>query len=180
MGEDISYDRVRQQGSPFRSNLFVARFISLPSALTDGQELTLKVENLDTPEGDFENTERFFVNEEIRFPSGKNKAQDIDIEFDMDMDQFPKNFFYNWQELVRSNITNTGGLPSMYKGYIRIVALSDVASDANPEEAEELRYYNLLGAWPQNVAGVPLDYGDNDKVTFSTTFSVDNYVETPV
>lgn len=71
----------------------------------------------------------------------------------------------NWSNLVHDPATNIHGLPSSYMADQRVQLLTPTTGSTSITEVK------LIGAWPQNVGPIELNYDNTEIATFQVTFS---------
>lgn len=80
--------------------------------------------------------------------------------------------FEKWLNAINSMITNIRNPVLFEEGYKSVVDINQYAKDG-----EIIRSYQLIGAFPTNVAAIALDWGQkNQTEEFGVTFSYDYWI----
>ena len=86
-----------------------------------------------------------------------------------DTDFILRNGIERWMNLIESNTLKTGSVtPTDYQKPIQVYQLD--------RQGNELRVYNLNGAFPTDISPIGLDFAANDQLsTFSVTFQYQDF-----
>lgn len=87
---------------------------------------------------------------------------DYTVTFKMDTAGELRKAFLRWKNEIHNPETNHHGSPSDYVGTLSLQQLNGVG--------EPFIQYDLIGAWPSEIAPVALDYTDKSFATFEVTF----------
>jgi hypothetical protein len=81
-----------------------------------------------------------------------------------------RNAFERWSALINGNSANV----SAFTGNDALGYMTDIYVDQLNQADEVVKTYTLVGAWPQNIAAIELNYETNDSIE---EFTVDLYYQ---
>lgn len=98
---------------------------------------------------------------------GKKTYNAFTVTFNVDRESNILRTFLAWDDYIHEVMTNLHSIPSDGDGYFATQNLYLLDS----ETGDSTMQYQLVGAWPQSIAGAALGYDSNDVLQFDVTFT---------
>lgn len=152
-----------QFGNAARNYLFYVQLTNPAWRGVDANKAMYLVRSTTVPGKTVEKKELGWQGYKMPF-GGTSTHDDWTVTFMVD----PKAAIYKsmiaWSNMVHDPKTNIHGMPSQYMADQRVQMLS-------LDGTQSILDINLIGAWPQTVANLELNYDNTDVATFQVTFS---------
>jgi len=103
--------------------------------------------------------------------AGKRTYDTWNVSFNVDKDAAIRLAFIRWADLMMDPTTNALVMPKTYMQNQFVTLLG-------ADQTEKIKY-ELIGAWPSQIAEVSLDYANSDYAQFDVTFTYQYYQTTP-
>lgn len=179
MAFNIAEFRSNLVGDGARPNLFAVTLVFpgvAQNASAAGSKTTFMAKASQLPGSSLNNVPQYYFGRELKL-AGNRTFADWTLQIINDEDFLIRNSLESWSNAINSHTTNIRNPAALNMlGYSVDATVTQFGKTGNI-----LKTYNMIGAWPVDVAPIDLDWGSNDSIEeFNVTFAYQWWESTPI